>query len=80
MTADNTMKMQINSKLIKKKKKTGILQTLLKSTEDPNNHQFEGTRDQYQLLSIRPNRPFCSIVLALNNCNKLTVFLVLAAT
>lgn len=56
MTADNTMKMQINSKLIKKKKKkkTGILQTLLKSTEDPNNHQYEGTRDQYQLLTKSP--------------------------
>lgn len=31
-------------------------------------------------ISYSPNRPFCSIVLALNNCNKLTVFLVLAAT
>ena len=62
------MMMQINSKWIVKKKNGGILHTLL-----PNNHQFEGTWDQYRLLSIRPNRPFCSIALALNN-SKLTVF------
>lgn len=77
------MKMQINSKLNFKILK--ILHTSLTPTEDPNNHQFEGTQDYYQPLSIPPhvrygcNRPFCAIDLLLNN-GKWTVFLVSAAT
>lgn len=79
MTADNTMKMQINSKLIKKKKKKKL--GFFKHFLNPQKIQTITSLKAREIsISYSPNRPFCSIVLALNNCNKLTVFLVLAAT